>query len=441
MSVACSSPPLLSSSSCSTATLDAQCSLSDLNHDHPRPVFPAGPQPRPSPPSVPCRTSTTTIHAQCSLPDLNREYPRQVFPAGPHVGRYGTKNVQKKVRKNVRQVCYILLANSRVCGRVTGAMPLLTLQQLAEFIKDKPRRSVLYQTAAEFRKAVGQVSASETRKHIEKAICSEPLSKEHGDASPAREEPVAGVETEAQFTADDNPRLVVPTGKAYAKMWEPGFWQEWNPMDWCYGDCVYGDERLNDKPYKRTSFQEIAKHWLLREELEYDLYEGENYVAEHGEPKLWEHQPDVELLLKQLEEAEQQRPRVSCSGRVVPFAVNRFCMHPVNIMVIATFWRMMSGFMAVNVGLRIPGIQTQLKSLAQLPDQLALLSSKEGEAESFRQKWCQQAVLKCHGGDHSKQSNCIVFCNVFCFYHTQGLRKGYARGYISNIWLCMVEYL
>ena len=71
-----SSPPLLSSS-CSTATLDAQCSLSDLNHDHPRPVFPAGPQPRPSPPSVPCRTSTTTIHAQCSLPDLNREYPCQ----------------------------------------------------------------------------------------------------------------------------------------------------------------------------------------------------------------------------------------------------------------------------------------------------------------------------------------------------------------------------
>ena len=136
-----SSPPLLSSSSCSTATLDAQWSLSDLNHDHPRPVFPAGPQPRPSPPvfpagpqprvsppSVPCRTSTTTIHAQCSLPDLNREYPCQVFPAGPHVGRYGTKNVQKKVRKNVRQICYILFANSRVCGRVPGAMPLLTLQ-------------------------------------------------------------------------------------------------------------------------------------------------------------------------------------------------------------------------------------------------------------------------------------------------------------------------
>ena len=96
MSVAWSSSSSSSSSSCSTATLDAQWSLSDLNHDHPRPVFPAGPQPRPSPPvfpagpqprvsppSVPCRTSTTTIHAQCSLPDLNHDHPRPVFPAGP----------------------------------------------------------------------------------------------------------------------------------------------------------------------------------------------------------------------------------------------------------------------------------------------------------------------------------------------------------------------
>ena len=101
---------LSSLSSCSTATRDPQCSLSDLNHDHPRPVFPAGPQPRPSTPSVPCRTSTTTIHAQCSLPDLqprpstpsvpcrtstasipaqcslpdlNHDHPRPVFPAGP----------------------------------------------------------------------------------------------------------------------------------------------------------------------------------------------------------------------------------------------------------------------------------------------------------------------------------------------------------------------
>ena len=55
----------------STTTIHAKCSLPDLNHDHPRQAF-AGPQPRPSTPSVPCRTSTATIHAQCSLPDLNR---------------------------------------------------------------------------------------------------------------------------------------------------------------------------------------------------------------------------------------------------------------------------------------------------------------------------------------------------------------------------------
>ena len=118
-------------------------------------------------------------------------------------------------------------------------------EELSEFVQDKPRRSVLCQTAAEFRSAVGQVSAAETRKHIESAIRAEPLL---ADADTA--------EAEAAFTqeGDAQAKLIVPTGKRYAKMWEPGFWQEWNPMDWCYGDCVYGDERLNEKPYKRTSF-------------------------------------------------------------------------------------------------------------------------------------------------------------------------------------------
>ena len=53
----------------------------DLNHDYPRPVFPArpqprpsapGPQPRPSTPSVPCRAQPRPC-AQCSLPDLKCE--------------------------------------------------------------------------------------------------------------------------------------------------------------------------------------------------------------------------------------------------------------------------------------------------------------------------------------------------------------------------------
>ena len=54
-----------------------------LNCDSRSTVFAAGPQPRPSTPSVPCRTSTTAIHAQWSLPDLNHDHPRPVFPAGP----------------------------------------------------------------------------------------------------------------------------------------------------------------------------------------------------------------------------------------------------------------------------------------------------------------------------------------------------------------------
>ena len=58
-------------------------SSSSSNCDSRSTAFPAGPQPRPSAPSVPCRTSTATIHAQCSLPDLNRDHPRPVFPAGP----------------------------------------------------------------------------------------------------------------------------------------------------------------------------------------------------------------------------------------------------------------------------------------------------------------------------------------------------------------------
>ena len=55
----------------STTTIHTQCSLPGLNHDHPRPVFPPGPQPRPS---------TLRVHA---LPDLNHDHPHLVFPAGP----------------------------------------------------------------------------------------------------------------------------------------------------------------------------------------------------------------------------------------------------------------------------------------------------------------------------------------------------------------------
>ena len=77
----------------STTSRRVHCSLPDLHckdRDHLRSVFPAGPPPRSSAASVPCRTATATLMrpvltccAQCSLPDLNRDHLRSVFPAGP----------------------------------------------------------------------------------------------------------------------------------------------------------------------------------------------------------------------------------------------------------------------------------------------------------------------------------------------------------------------
>ena len=87
---------LLSSLLLSSPRLLSSCSLPDFNHDHPRPVCPAGPQPRPSTPSVPCRTSTASIRAQCSLPDLNHDHPRPVFPAGPQPQKSRDKSFRQK---------------------------------------------------------------------------------------------------------------------------------------------------------------------------------------------------------------------------------------------------------------------------------------------------------------------------------------------------------
>ena len=75
------------------------------NNDHLRPVFTAGPLHdhicnvpcqtstatihaqctcrTSTAPSLPCQTSITTIHPQCSLPDFNYDHPRPVFPAWP----------------------------------------------------------------------------------------------------------------------------------------------------------------------------------------------------------------------------------------------------------------------------------------------------------------------------------------------------------------------
>ena len=62
-------------------------------------------------------------------------------------------------------------------------------------------------------------------------------------------------------------RLVVPTGRGYAKMYESTFWQQWDPLDWCYGDFLYGDPKLDEEHYKQQDYKQYVKQCLLREEL------------------------------------------------------------------------------------------------------------------------------------------------------------------------------
>ena len=153
-------------------------------------------------------------------------------------------------------------------------------------------------------------------------------------------------------------------------------------MGWTYGDCVYGDLKLNEKPYKQTSFQDWCKHIHLRAELEYDMYEGENYKACKYGQEHWQHRPDVSSLLEQFEQTVRQEARDISPDPSEIFHAHRFRKnHACRILVLSTFWRLMSGFMAVNVGIRIPGVQSKLKALAQLPEQLQILSARATEQD------------------------------------------------------------
>ena len=55
-------------------------------------------------------------------------------------------------------------------------------------------------------------------------------------------------------------------------MYESTFRQQWDPLDWCYGDFLYGDPKLDEEPYKQQDYKQYVKQCLLREELEYDTY-------------------------------------------------------------------------------------------------------------------------------------------------------------------------
>ena len=108
-------------------------------------------------------------------------------------------------------------------------------------------------------------------------------------------------------------------------MYESTFWQQWDPLDWCYGDFLYGDPKLDEEPYKQQDYKQYVKQCLLREELEYDIYEGENYKAEEYGINHWKHDPDVADLLQQAQRAkrgERREPVTNADPAV--FGINQF---------------------------------------------------------------------------------------------------------------------
>ena len=106
------------------------------------------------------------------------------------------------------------------------------------------------------------------------------------------------------------------------------------------------------------------------------MYAGENYKACHYGKDHWQHQANVEKLLSEFEQSlrSEAREPQTCAAEI--FGVNRFHKNHTCRMALATFWRLTSGFVAVNVSLKIPRVQGKLKALADLPEQLQILSAK-----------------------------------------------------------------
>ncbi len=149
------------------------------------------------------------------------------------------------------------------------------------------------------------------------------------------------------------------------------------------GDMVisfYGDPKLGGEPYKQQDCMQYVKQRLLRDELEYDTYAGDNYTTEEYGINHGTHDPDVADLLQQARRAkccERREPVTNADPAV--FGINRFRENQVALFVLSTFWRLMAGFAAINIGMRIPGMIGELKQLAELPLRLAVASTESGE--------------------------------------------------------------
>ena len=84
-------------------------------------------------------------------------------------------------------------------------------------------------------------------------------------------------------------------------------------------------------------------------------------------------------LLHRAQQAQGGERREAVTNPDAIFGVNRFRKNQVTVFVLSTFWRLMAGFTAINIGMRIPGMHIKLKQLAELPVQLMMASAASGE--------------------------------------------------------------
>ena len=241
--------------------------------------------------------------------------------------------------------------------------------ELAVYLNDKVNGRHLLNETVEFRKLLTKMTGDSYVGELEQALQSE-------------------CPTPAAFQKKDEKKeeqvLVVPTRRKYANLWEPGFWQECFPTCWVHGDCLYADPKRNEPPYKQMNYKQFCKMILLMEELEYDVYPGENYKAECYGANHWQHQrsqAEVDELLRRHEQATRKEKRDAVMDGECFFRVNRFRKVRLVLFVLSTFWRLISGFTAVNVGLRIPGVQRKLRDLAELPTKLIAMAAESAPTD------------------------------------------------------------
>ena len=99
-------------------------------------VFPAGPQPRTSAASVPCRTSTANLPGQCSLPGLNRQTKRM----SQHMSERMSEDMPESMPGRMWEDLPERMpedVSERMSDRISGDMPESMLEDMSERMSDR----------------------------------------------------------------------------------------------------------------------------------------------------------------------------------------------------------------------------------------------------------------------------------------------------------------